>query len=178
MKSWPKLTDSERSNWKASLGKLKGFDFRPKDSLCTNLTSLTRLAIVQQREEAHKAAFGDNVPPLGGYGCSHFSERIDPTDREWEEAIAQYAIKVHRQGYILLGVAPDLATDKAGAIMAAQYRIPLRIYHRAKPGERARLADWLLLIEAFENAELQQGGSKSSQVFARYRRALDGIHFT
>jgi len=42
---------------------------------------------------------------------------------------------------------------------------------------KARYKDWLPLISSFENAE--RGRQKdTSQVFIRYRRAVDGIRFT
>jgi hypothetical protein len=100
-----------------------------------------------------------------------------PTADEWESAIAQCAIEAHRQGYVLLAVAPDLAVDDAESVMAKKYREHLDLYPPLHPHQRARWVDWLPLISAFEDAELQQGGAKSSQIFARYRRALDGVHF-
>jgi len=152
---------------------MKGFDFRPPESLCRNITSLARLAINQQREEAHKA-LADCIPELSG--LNWLGLLADPTDREWEEAVAQYAVEVHRQGYILLGVAPDLAAEKAGAIMAAEYRNHLRMYPRPKPLERARCESWLAIISEFEEDQASSAKAKA-QVFARYRRALDAVSF-
>jgi hypothetical protein len=152
---------------------MKGFDARPPETLCRNITRLARSAIKQQREEAHNA-FAGCVPELSG--LNWLSLLADPTDREWEEAVAQYAVEVHRQGYILLGVAPDLAAGNAGAILAAAYRNHLRMYPRPKPRERARCEDWLPIIAEFEEDEASDSKAKA-QVFARYRRALDAVSF-
>ena len=170
MRSWPKLTASERTEWKSNLGKLKGFDFRLKESLCRNITALARLAIEQKRAGADEARWQSGPPWFPYYPPAQ------PTDREWEEAIAQYAVAVHRQGYILLGVALDLAAGNAGAILAAAYRNHLRMYPRPKPRERARCKDWLPIIAEFEEDE-SRGPKAKAQVFARYRRALDAVSF-
>lgn len=173
LKSWPKLTNSERGKWKSSLGKLKGFDLRAKESLCRNITRLAHLAIYSQRGEANKA-FVKSSPILKGLAWFQFF--TDPTDREWDEAIAQHAAEARRKGYILLGVAPDLPAGKAGAILAAEYRKHLRTYPPLQTRGRARWEDWLPLIAAFEDAERSQHKGRN-QIFARYRRAVDGIRF-
>jgi hypothetical protein len=101
-----------------------------------------------------------------------------PDTKTIEAAIARRAVEAHRNGYVLLAVAPDLAAGKAKSLMLGEYHEHLKSYHPAKTARRVRWQDWLPLISSFEDAELQQGGAKSSQVFARYRRVVDGIRFT
>ena len=50
-----------------------------------------------------------------------------------------------------------------------------RLYPYPQPTQRARTLDWLSIISAFEN---MTSGKWDSQIFVRYRRALDGIRFT
>jgi hypothetical protein len=99
-----------------------------------------------------------------------------PTAAEWESAIVQCAIEAHRQGYVLLAVAPDLAVDKAESLMAKKYREHLKLYPPLHPHQRARWESWLPIIAEFEDDEAS-GAKAKSQVFARYRRALNAIHF-
>jgi hypothetical protein len=174
MKSWPKLTESEQREWKSSLGKLKGFDFRPKESLCRNITSQAPLAVEQERTEAHKT-FTEMFPGLPdiGYLCGYFA---NPTDREWKKAIAHCAVEACRGGYILFALAPDLAAAEAGALMVAAYRDYLKLYPPANRRQRARPQDWLALISAFED-DVARGPKTNPQIFAQYRRVLDGIRF-
>jgi hypothetical protein len=99
-----------------------------------------------------------------------------PTAEEWEAAIAYRAVEAHRQGYLLLAVAPDLQSDYAASLMQKVYGSAKRKF--ASPKQRARWKDWLPLIAKFENEELLRDKKiKKSQAFIRYRRALDGIHF-
>jgi hypothetical protein len=169
-KSWPKLTGSEQTEWKSSLRNLKGFDFRPEQSRCHNLTSFALSSIYEHREHGPMASlpFG-----LGGPGWLHWN----PTDDEWKEAIAEAAVQAHREGYVLLAVAPDLAPDKLRSAVAKNYRNHLRLYPPAKPVQRARVEQWLPLIADFEDAEAGRQ-KQTRQQFIRFRRALEGLSFT
>jgi hypothetical protein len=175
MKSWPKLTKTERTNWKSSVGKLKGFDFRPGDSICISVTKLADSALWRQRRIAQLTSERLDAP-LG------FLRWLDtcvnpPTASEWESAIAQCAVEAYRKGCVLLAVAPDLAPDKAASVMMKAYREHLRLYPPAKPAQRAYPKKWLRLIAEFEDDETSLNKAKSP-VFNRYRRVLDGLSFT
>lgn len=168
MKSWVRLTKKEQSQWKSAVGQLKGLDFRPKESLCVDVTRLAHLAIL------HSRASDRSGTELTGFGwCGIFSEA---TDGEWETAIARQAVEAYRKGYVILGVAPDLKRDKAESVILKTYREHSKLYTSSHPGKRARWQDWLPLISEFENDEIRHKKAKS-QVFNRYRRLLDSIHF-
>jgi hypothetical protein len=175
MRSWVKLTKSEQSAWKSHMGKSKGLDLRPPDSLCRNITGLAHSAIIQQRADQQRTWAENLTGPYSGLGW--LPGRTSPTDREWEAAIAQCAIEAHRQGYRLLAVAPDMAAHKAQSVLLKEYQEQLRLYPSAKAIQRARWQDWLPLISKCEDAEA--GGDKQrEQVFVRYRRVVDAIRFT
>jgi hypothetical protein len=169
MKSWPKLTASERRNWKSSIGMMKGFDFRPIESLSIDITRQADLTIGQQRNA--QIVLAKNIK---GY-CGFWGLYAEPTDREWEAAISQCAVEAHRQGYVLIAVMPNLATGKAGTAIVKQYREHHRLYPHPQPAQRARWQDWLTIISVFEK---MISGKWDSQIFARYRRVLDDIRFT
>jgi hypothetical protein len=171
MKSWLRLTKSEQDNWKSSLHKMKGLDFRPKEFLCRSITEAARSTITQHRAEADKAR-AESGPPW--FAC--YPPR-QPADHEWKTAIAQCAVEAHRQGYLLLAVSPDMAADKAQSVMAKSYREHLKLYPSTGRLQRERSEDWLTLISEFEKVEAK-GQKDTRQAFVRYRRALDGILFT
>jgi hypothetical protein len=173
MKSWLNLTDSERTKWKSSIRKARGLDLRPDESVCRNLTSLAGSTIAQRRVEAAMAP--DSLLPYG-LNTSAFSLYFDPTDEEREAAIAKAALEAYRQGYLLLAVAPGLATEKLQSVVSKNYREHFRSDSPPKRSQRARWQDWLSLISEFEDDELKRGGAKN-QVFARYRRTVDQIRF-
>jgi hypothetical protein len=174
MKSWPNLTDAERTQWKSSIRKARGLDLRPDEAVCRNLTSLADSAIPQRRVKAVKAA-ADSLPPEL-VGMSAFGLYLDPTDEEREAAIAEAAIEAYRQGYLLLAVAPGLATEKLQDVVSKKYREHFGSDSPPKRSQRARWQDWLSLISEFEDDEDRRGGAKN-QVFARYRRTVDQIRF-
>jgi len=174
MRSWVNLKKSEQSAWKSNMGKVKGLDLRPQESLCRNVTRLAHLAINQQKENALNAS-AEAAPELSGLGW--LSLFTNPTAREWEAAIAQCAIEAQRQGYVLLAVAPDMAAHKAQSVLLKVYQEQLKLYPAAQALQRARWQDWLPLISSFENAEAR-GDKQREQAFVRYRRVVDAIHFT
>jgi hypothetical protein len=173
MKSWPKLTALERRNWKSSIGRMKGFDLRPKEARCMNITKAAHSAIMQQRQDALRTG-AEYVKELCGLGW--LGSFTNPTDHEWEMAIVQQAIEAHRQGKILLAVAPNLTADKVNSETSQIYREFSKLSPSTQPLQRARRADWLPIISEFEDMVMANG--KWSQIFARYRRVLDGIRFT
>jgi hypothetical protein len=168
MKSWPKLTNKEKEDWKSNIGKVKGFDLRPAKSLCINVVELARLAVWQARSEAAKFLSGTEYPArgLGWY----------PTDGEYEVAVAKQAVEAFRKGYMILGVAPDLRQNKAESVLMEIYRKHSLSNPSCKRSQRARWQDWLPCILRFENAETSRDKAKS-QEFAHYRRLVDGIQF-
>ena len=97
-----------------------------------------------------------------------------PLMRDMEATIKAAAVKAFRNGYLLMAVAPDIATDNAESLMAKEFR-----QYRANKGiskPRARWVDWLQLISDFEDSECRLGGAKS-ELFTRYRRIMDDIKF-
>jgi hypothetical protein len=142
---------------------MKGIDFRADEILCRNVTELARAEIGRQRVEADRVRSESGPPWFPHYPPT------EPTDQEWEPAIACCAVEAHRLGYTLFAMAPDLLPSKARALFA-------KAYPRSKAGH-ARWEDWLSIIAEFEDDEASGQGAKA-QVFARYRRALDGICFT
>jgi hypothetical protein len=174
MRSWVKLKKSERREWKSNIGKLKGLDLRPQESLCRNLTRLARLAIVQQRADEERIWMENLSGPYCGLGW--LPGLKSPTDREWEAAIAQCAIEAYRQGYVLLAVAPDMAAHKAHIVLLKEFQEHLKLYPAAKAFQRSRSQDWLPLISKFEDAEARRDKQRE-QLFVRYRRVVDAIQF-
>jgi hypothetical protein len=195
LKSWPKLSDLERTKWKSSVRKLKGLDVRPTESLCLNVTSLAFCTLPKRRVAAGTAT--DNLPSelrgsisflsmLGLLNADHLSPELkgmiaaNSTADEREAAIADAAVEAYRKGYVVLAVAPDLAPSKLASVVSEKLHEPLPFHPSPKaaigPKQRARWENWLPLISEFEDDELQPSGAKS-QVFARYRRAMEEIHF-
>ncbi len=177
LKSWVHLSYTERRNWECSVGLLKGLDFRWGELQCRSIRSLADWKIRCDREDK----LGDIV--RGKRRGAEIGKIINeslaanpPTAKEWEAAIAYRAIEAYRDGYVLLAVAPDLAEDKLRSLVSQSYKQDLRRYHRNKAKSRARWEDWLPLISEFESAETGTEKAKS-QLFARYRRAVDGIQF-
>ncbi len=155
MKSWQKLTASERREWKSNIGMMKGFDSRPIESHSIDITRQADLKIIQQRNT--KMTLTGNATGYSGF-LGSLASFARPTDQEWEAAISDCAVEAHRQGYVLIAVAHNLAAGKAGTALVKQYRKHSRLYPQRK--QRERWEDWLLLIEEFENDE----GAGRSQV--------------
>ena len=190
LKSWAKLDYTERENWKFSAGYLKGLDFRDEDLQCYSINQYAHWRITDERKaaltkkgqinelnyeqtpEERKAARKKYLSVL------HNDLAVNPpTAEEWEVAIGNRAVEAYRRGYALLAVAPDLKADKAASVMAKIYRDHLRLYRPSRHKQRARWKDWLSIISEFENDETNSKKKAKSQVFVRYRRALDGIRF-
>lgn len=175
LNSWATLDYTDRVNWKCSVGFLKGLDFRWEELQCRSVNELAEWKIRDEREDA----LGDKVK--GKRRGKEIGEIINadlaanpPTVEEWEAAIAYRAVEAYRKGYLLLAVAGDLHAEKAASLMEKVYGFARRSYANTK--QRARWEDWLPIITLFEDAEASRDKAKN-QVFARYRRALDGIHF-
>lgn len=165
LKSWPKLTKSERTKFKLSLGKVKGLEFRGDESMCRNITELAHSEAYKSQEQraaqSTYAGFTYIKAILRG-------NRLRITDPAWEEAVAHLAVQAHSQGYLLLAVAPDLSAKDAARAMLKGYGDPQNV--------RARWEDWLRIISEFEDAETSRQGAKS-QLFARYLRIIEVVRF-
>ena len=174
LKSWAMLDWTTRRNWETTVGHLKGLDFRWEELQCRSINVLADWKIRDQREDA----LGDKVKgkrrgaEVGAIINADLATN-PPTPEEWEAAIGYRSIEAYRQGYLLLAVAPDLQMDKAVSLMKRVYGSTRRRY--ASPKQRARWENWLPLITSFEDAELSH--KAYAQEFARYRRALDSLHF-
>lgn len=175
LNSWAKLDWTERRNWESCVGILKGLDFRGEDSQCRCIRVFAHWKIIDQRKKLLDGT-GKTFDEMSKLVRQDIAKN-PPTLAEWEAAIAQRAVEAHREGYVLLAVAPDLAASKVASVLAKKYREHFLFYPPPKPSQRAKWQDWLPLISAFEDAEAMPGGAKS-QVFAHYRRALDRIRFT
>jgi hypothetical protein len=177
LKSWAQLDYTDRNNWLFSAGHMKGLDFRQQELQCRSITQLADWKIRDKRE----IALGDKVKGLKrgleiGRVINADLAAHPRTAEEWQAAISETAVELQRQGYLLLAFAPDLTVDKTTSLAAKAYREDRRMYSK-KAQPRARVENWLPLISAFEDAESRTGGAKS-QVFTRYRRAVDGLRFT
>jgi hypothetical protein len=156
---------------------MRSFDERSNESLSGNLTQATYEALFRAQEEIERettASMPSEFSGLGWWGWISF-----PSQSEWEKAIADAAVKAHRQGRILIAVEPNLAPDKAADAMKKAYLLCSHQDSTAVTTERARWQQWLDIIVAFENSVT--GGNipakANSQLFARYRRVIDGIVF-
>ncbi len=174
LNSWEKLDYRDRENWKASVGKLKGLDFRDEGEQCRSLRVLANWKIIDQRKELLKKD-GATFTETSLLARQDLAKN-PPTDKEWEQAISQRAIEAHREGYILLAVVPDLSEKIAAKILVKKYEEHRSFYLVSEPKQRARWEEWLPLISEFENAATSKSGVKS-QLFARYRRMADSIRF-
>lgn len=178
LNSWAKLDYTDRLNWKSCVGNLKGLDFRDESLQCKGIKKFAHWKIIDERQDGLRKkekikdfATKENLKMLHNDLAAN-----PPTVEEWETAIAHRAIEAYRQGYVLLAIAPDLPANKAAAVAAAKYKEHLSLYPPGKSPQRARWRDWLPIIAEFEDAETSRDKAKS-QVFARYRRTLDGIGF-
>jgi len=180
--------------WEMSAGKMKGIDCRHDVERCTSISLDAETDIILERARSlqlGEAAFqfwvgagrtNNTVAPVYAQAYKKSSAllvkhlRQHPiSSAEMEAAIAREAVAAHRGGQLLISIAPDLTLDEAKQLLERQYRSSVSRVPGAK--QRARWGNWLPLIDAFETDEALHGGTKS-QVFNRYRRALDRIHFT
>ena len=173
LKSWPELSLKKRNVWQKVAGILKGVDCRDETEKCFSIESAAFSTIKIKRTFSTK-----KYQKLTIGKVSHLIEedviKNPPFMSEMESEIKEAAVKAFRDGYLLMAVAPDIATDNAESLMAKEFR-----QYRTNKGiskSRARWENWLPLISEFENATLRSRGAKS-QLFVRYRRVIDGIEF-
>ena len=193
LKSWPKLSWSNQEFWEMSAKKMKGLDCRHDIERCNSISGMALSAILRKRAITLKLGKGffqfrvgagrnnNSVKPVypkafakSFVSLAKHTQQNPITPAEMEAAIAQEAVAAHREGHLLISVAPDLTLDEAKTLLALEYRKHLKSIPAGK--QRARWQDWLPLIAAFENEEARPGGKKS-QAFVKYRRAVDGIRF-
>jgi len=156
LSSWPKLTSGQKALWKTFAGNLKGVDSRNDDEKCFD--------IEWQDENNRMAEFkrGAGIPSVA----------------DIKAGIARRAVEAYQQGFVLLAVAPGLAQDEAAALLSQKYHEHLLVSRavRGAGKQRSRHGNWLDLISAFERAAATNA-KDMAQVFARYRRAMDGVRF-
>ncbi len=195
LKSWSKLDWRNQEYWEMSAGKMKGVDCRHDIERCNSITLMARSEIIIQRMRSlklGKPAFqfrvgaGKNNDYVAPVHPQAHKEAIDLLSKhliqkpikpvEMEKAIARTAIAAHRKGDLLISVAPDLTVDEAIILLEREYRGHQKLTQSIK--QRASFSkNWLDLISEFEDAEAAHEKVRS-QVFVRYRRAMDGIRFT
>ena len=186
--SWAKLRPEDITYWRESVGKLKGVEGREEFRRCRSITAVVGRSIEIRREysemtrktaawvrQRRASREEDDEDPTLWPWHKHWSGRVDSKDRaEWEEEIAREAVEAHRQGDVLLAIAPDLALEEAKMSLEREYRKHLQ--RTSAVQERAMWEEWLQTIAAFENDEAKPGGAKS-QVFVLYRRMMDRLQF-
>lgn len=178
LKPWPRLSALKQHGWRLCAGNLKGLDFRDASERCFSIERDVLSHMGLKRLFAQKRKYNRMTCGKACHLVEKDMVRDPPHAKDIEAAIARRAVEAHRRGYVLLAVAPDLAAGKAESLLSEEYHEHLKSHHLAKTARRVRWRDWLPLISAFEDAELKQGGGKSSQSFARYRRVVDGVRFT
>ncbi len=168
LKSWPMLDWKFQDYWFVSAGIMKGLDIGG-DKQCNSITCEAITGQILERLSRLPKGTGDGIELVAK------SLIENPIPRaEMEEEIARLAVEAHRSGRILISAEPGLTTQEARTILEKEYRRSLR--GKATVAPRARWKDWLPLIAAFEDGEARHN-LKTSQFFARYRRALDGLSF-
>jgi hypothetical protein len=150
LKSWPKLEWTDRKLWENSIRGLKGLYLCGEMDLCCSVDELAMWKIRFRRDTL-------------------------PTRNVWDSAFATSAIEAHKQGYLLISIAPGLTPAKVGKLVAKLYREKGCASNNIP--KRARWDDWLLLISAFEKVAASQPKVDTKQAFIRYRRALTDIPF-
>jgi hypothetical protein len=194
LKSWPKLDWSSQEFWGMSAGKMKGLDCRDDLEQFHFISSAAIMDILRNRAISLKLGKGVYQFRVGAGRNSHSVNPVYPNafakgmiflakdvqqnpipTAEMEAAIAREAVAAHREGRLLISVAPDLTIDEATILFEREYRKRLKFTPKVKQRAR-RPKDWLRLVEQFDNAAASSGGV-NSRGFHPYRKAIDGICF-
>jgi hypothetical protein len=163
--------------WQDSAGNMKGVDCRDSVMQCSPIILLalspiqTRREIELRKKPKTKSMTHDEFLRFAAQDII----KKPLSEKEIEAAIARLAVEAYRRGDNLLAVAPDLSPDKAAGLLAEAYRDSSMV--KLRPTPRARCEDWLPLIATFEDDETTDKDCAKSQVFARYRRVVDGLRF-
>jgi len=173
LKSWPRLGSLKQLCWKKVAGHIKGVDCRDDTIKCFSIETEAYGYLKNRRVFATKKYRNITVEKVDFLVEEDMIEN-PPLMRNMEAKIKEAAVKAFRNGYLLIAVAPDIATDNAESLMAKEFRQYRAIKGISKP--RARWVDWLQLISDFEDSECRLGGAKS-ELFTRYRRIMDDIEF-
>jgi hypothetical protein len=171
LKSWPNLNQKLQFCWRKVAGNLKGVDCRDASSQCASIEADVATQIKVERAFTQKRYRQITIEKVSALIEKDIIKN-PPSAKEMEAGIQRHALAAYRNGYLLLAVAPDLVAEKAKSLMTQEYR-EHQVQHRIHK-QRARYKDWLPLISSFENSTLRHE-KDSSQVFIRYRRAIDGI---
>jgi hypothetical protein len=174
LKTWEKLNPRERDYWEDAVGSIKGLDCRSDLQQCCSINNevLTDILLGFAKGLKRKCK-GKTAGEINKLYAYELLKSKYPDDK-YEADIAKYAISALRNNYLLIAVARDLKADEAASLLEQRYR-EHQALHRI-PKQRARHESWLPLISEFENDEIGHKKAKS-QVFIRYRRSLDLIHF-
>ncbi len=173
LESWSKFGSLKQRAWQICVGNLKGVDCRDDSKKCFSIGDAASLAIEIKRAFTTKKYQKEKLQTVSRL-IEEDMIKHPPSIIEKEAEIKRAALAAYRCGYLLIAVAPDIATDNAESLMAKEftkYRKENQIHKL-----RARWENWLPLISNFEDAETSRKKVKS-QLFNRYRRMVDGIIF-
>jgi hypothetical protein len=180
LKPWPELDSRNQDYWVSSAGKLKGVDCRDDIERCQSITQAAYADVMLNRAMAQKgkkkgrdAGSGSHEEWMDSLAKDLKENPFDST--EIDKAISMEALSAHRQGHLLISIAPDLTAEEAKILLDREYREHRKLLRDEKQRPSFYL-NWLEVISNFEEAEDRHGGAKA-QLFARYRRAMDGIDF-
>jgi len=179
MNSWPKLTRRAQQYWRCKAGSIKGVDCRDDSSKCVCIYEEAMEALILNRAKALK--------PKEKTACESILWRLVdqefandlPTVEEVEFAILREALTAHRNGHLLISIAPGLRMDTAAKLMGQKYREHQKLTGNGvetKGKKRARPETWLSAISEFDTDEASRDKAKT-QIFVRYRRISDSIQF-
>jgi hypothetical protein len=162
LKSWPKLHWQYQEYWKDSAGNLKGLECRNEVMVCISISSLA-LGLAHSIKASKFISEGK---------CKTSKEVPSVTSEELDKAIKEAALGYHRQGHLLIAVAPDLKQSDAEFLLARTYKQHQTLHPVNK--KRARFENWLSAIATFEDDEVLKR-QVESKVFTLYKRIMDGL---
>jgi hypothetical protein len=177
LKSWPTLEGRWQEYWEDSAGSIKGIDCRHEVQKCDSTTLsalaevlLKRACILKRKWKCTKHEEFNKLLAEGFF-------KNPPAAQELETALIQEVLAAHRQGHLLIAIAPNLPRKEAELLLAKSYH---EQWVFKPPQQRKRCwKKWLPLISEFENEFLSRPKNQkiNPQVFVHYRRTLDGIDF-
>jgi hypothetical protein len=187
LKSWPKLTEAEQTQWTRGAGLIKGVDCRVADECCYSIQEEARkatklsplLRFVRALEYGMAEQRGVTCGTLPPVVPAQINQEMKPVGgaravRELEALIVQEAIRAYRKGHILIAASPELGYGEAARVLVKTFRNSQQLV-RPSGKKRARPKRWLELIRTLEHLEPTQ--RVKSGAFDHYRRVIDGLHF-
>jgi hypothetical protein len=177
LKSWPTLECDWQEYWTNSVGNIKGVDCRHELEKCNSITlSALTDVLIKRASVLKRTGKGTTNEEFNKLLAEDFFKN-PPPGQELETAVIQEALAAHRQGHLLIAIAPDLATRDAELLLAKTYRLQ---WIFKPPAQRKRWWEkWLPRISEFENEVLNRPSNQkiNPQIFVHYRRTWDGISF-